>query len=128
MAKITVDSAFVEDVLVGNSGAWGLKTSEPHSKKNPETGKWDTTGRTFRTLKVSRDSGIRLEQFEKGSRISFTGREVTEAKKAADGSKTFYDLVVWADSIEAAGGARAAAPVEDWATANAGSFGDDTPF
>jgi hypothetical protein len=128
MAKITVDSAFVEDVLVGNSGAWGLKTSEPHSKKNPDTGKWDTTGRTFRTVKVSRDSGIRLEQFTKGDRISFAGREVTEAKKAADGSKTFYDLVVWADSIEAAGGARAAAPVaeEPWSTP--GSYGDDTPF
>jgi len=120
MAKVTVDSAFVEDVLIGNSGAWGLKTSEPHSKKNQDTGKWDTTGRTFRTVKVSRDSGIQLERFAKGDRITFEGREVTEAKKAADGSKTFYDLVVWADRVEAAGGARAAAPVDSW--------GSEEPF
>jgi hypothetical protein len=109
MAKLTVDSAFVEDVLIGNNGAWGLKTAEPHSRKN-EQGKYETVGRTFRTLKVSRSSGILLEQFNKGDRISFEGRELTESRKSADGSKTFYDLVVWADSITRAGTTPTPAP------------------
>ncbi len=118
MAKLTVDSAFVEEVLIGNNGAWGLKTSEPHSKKNDQD-RWETVGRTFRTLKVSRNSGILLERFNKGDRITFEGREVTESKKSADGAKTYYDLVVWLDSIELAGTARTAPtaePVDAWAT------------
>jgi hypothetical protein len=128
MAKITVDSAFVEEVLIGNNGAWGLKTSEPHSKKNDQD-RWETVGRTFRTLKVSRNSGISLERFNKGDRITFEGREVTESKKSADGAKTYYDLVVWLDSIELAGTGRtapAAEPVDAWATAD--TFGDQSPF
>ncbi|WP_347975679.1 hypothetical protein [Microbacterium sp. ProA8] len=118
MAKLTVDSAFVEEVLIGNNGAWGLKTSEPHSRKNDQD-RWETVGRTFRTLKVSRNSGISLERFNKGDRITFEGREVTESKKSADGAKTYYDLVVWADAVELAGSARtapAAEPVDAWAT------------
>ena len=103
MGKLTVDSAFVEDVLVGNNGAWGLKTSEPHSRKNDQDRR-ETVGRTFRTIKVSRNSGIQLEQFVKGDRIAFEGRELTESRKSADGAKTYYDLVVWADSITRAGG------------------------
>lgn len=43
MATIRVDSAFVEEVLIGNTGAWGLKTSEPHSRKNDQD-KWETVG------------------------------------------------------------------------------------
>lgn len=127
MAKIIVDSAFVEDVLVGNNGAWGLKTSEPHSRKNDQD-QWETVGRTFRTVKVSRNSGIALEQFNKGDRIAFDGRELTESRKSADGGKTYYDLVVWADSITRAGNERQATPepVDAWATP--GSYGDDTPF
>jgi hypothetical protein len=118
MAKLTVDSAFVEEVLIGNNGAWGLKTSEPHSKKNDQD-RWETVGRTFRTLKVSRNSGITLERFNKGDRITFEGREVTESKKSADGAKTYYDLVCWADTVELAGTARtapAAEAVDAWPT------------
>lgn len=111
MGKLTVDSAFVEDVLIGNTGAWGLKTSEPHSRKNDQD-RWETVGRTFRTIKVSRNSGIQLEQFVKGDRISFEGREITESRKSADGAKTYYDLVVWADSITRAGGFREAVEPE----------------
>jgi hypothetical protein len=128
MAKLIVDSAFVEEVLIGNNGAWGLKTSEPHSKKNDQD-RWETVGRTFRTLKVSRNSGILLERFNKGDRITFEGREVTESKKSADGAKTYYDLVVWADTVELAGAARtasAAEPVDVWAPP--GGFGDESPF
>jgi hypothetical protein len=120
MAKLIVDSAFVEEVLIGTNGAWGLKTSEPHSKKNDQD-RWETVGRTFRTLKVSRNSGILLERFNKGDRITFEGREVTESKKSADGAKTYYDLVVWLDSIEIAGAARTVPvvePVDAWATAD----------
>lgn len=117
MAKIIVESAFVEEVLIGNTGAWGLKTSEPHSRKNDQD-KWETVGRTYRTVKVSRASGIQLEQFTKGDRIQFEGREVTESKKSADGAKTFYDLVVWADSITPAGSVTTAgshtAPVQPY--------------
>jgi hypothetical protein len=135
MASIRVDSAFVEDVLIGNNGAWGLKTSEPHSRKNDQD-KWETVGRTYRTVKVPRSSGILLETFTKGDRITFEGRELTESRKSADGGKTFHDLVCWADSITRAGNSpqRAQEPQDEpmepygdpWATTSIPE--SDVPF
>lgn len=96
MAKIEVQSAFVEDVLSNDRGVWALKTSEPHSRKN-DRDEWETVSRTFRTVRVGRDSGINLETFAKGDRISFTGTEKTDVREHQ--GKKYYDLLVWADSI-----------------------------
>lgn len=96
MATIQVQFAFVEDVLSGDKGVWALKTSEPHSRKN-DRDEWETTSRTFRTVRVGRDSGINLETFAKGDRISFTGTEKTDVREHQ--GKKYYDLLVWADTI-----------------------------
>jgi hypothetical protein len=92
MAEVQVKSAFVDKVLVGTDGAWGVKTSEPHSRKN-EAGGYDTTGRTFRTL---RGRNIDWSQFQEKDRITFAGREET-VEREHEGKK-FYDLIVWVDA------------------------------
>lgn len=92
MADIQVRSAFVDKVLTGNDGAWGVKTSEPHSRKN-ESGGYDTTGRTFRTL---RGRNVDWSQFQEKDRITFFGREETIERE--HDSKKYYDLIVWVDS------------------------------
>lgn len=138
MAKIDVQFAFVEDVLSGDKGVWALKTSEPHSRKN-DRDEWETTSRTFRTVRVGRDSGINLETFAKGDRISFTGTEKTDVREHQ--GKKYYDLLVWADTITPApargGGqeARTQAPApadEPWTTtapqADAWGAPDSVPF
>lgn len=138
MADIKVASAFVEDVVTGRDGVpFALRTSEPHRRKN-DRDEWETTARTFRTVRASRDSGIRLTDYVKGDRIEFTGTEKTE-KREKDG-KTYYDLVVWVSSLARVGGSggRSQSPVTDepWAApqgAQTGaqqgwSYGDDSPF
>jgi len=119
MAKVEIESAFVEAWSKNDDQhpAWGMRTAEPHSKKN-DAGKYDTIGRTFRTVKVSRDSGIDLTQFKKGDRVTITGRESTETREH-NGQK-YYDLIVWADTVTAAGSAPRSVPA---ATGN-----DDLPF
>lgn len=92
MADIQVKSAFVDKVLVGTSGAWGVKTSEPHSRRN-EAGGYDTTGRTFRTL---RGNNVDWSQFQEKDRITFFGREET-VEREHEGKK-YYDLIVWVDA------------------------------
>jgi hypothetical protein len=92
MADVQVKSAFVDKVLTGNDGAWGVKTSEPHSRKN-ESGGYDTTGRTFRTL---RGRNVDWSQFQERDRIAFFGREET-VEREHEGKK-FYDLIVWVDA------------------------------
>lgn len=106
MAEIKVSSAFVEDVIVDREGVpFALRTSEPHRRKN-DAGEWETTARTFRSVKASRESGIALTNYVKGDRIAFEGTEKTE-KREKDG-RTFYDLVVWVTSLQAIGGGGAA--------------------
>lgn len=135
MAEIIVKSAFVDKVLVGKDGAFGVRTSEPHSRKNDQGG-YDTTGRTFRTL---RGRGIDWSQFQERDRIAFHGREVTEEREH-DGKK-YYDLNVWVDGVmrvESTGGQRVAAPADTWAAAQpvqaaadawgAPSNAEDVPF
>lgn len=144
MAKIEIESAFVE-AWTKNSDehpSWGMKTAEPHSRKNDED-KFETVGRTFRTVKVSRASGIDLTQFRKGDRVQVWGKEITETREHE--GKKFYDLVLWADRVELAenrGGGQGAPAQEAWASAapassgasqgdvwnTPGSFNDETPF
>lgn len=130
MADIQVRSAFVDKVLTGNDGAWGVKTSEPHSRKN-DSGGYDTTGRTFRTL---RGRNVDWSQFQEKDRITFSGREET-VEREHEGKK-YYDLIVWVDSAAVIRGQeqqnrpapqQQTTPSTDaWTTT--GSFGDDTPF
>lgn len=122
MADITA-TVFIEDALRSQQGGvFVLKTAEPHRRKN-DRDEWVTESRTFRDVKVSRESGINLDTFNKGDRVVITGQEKTETREH-DGKK-FYSLVVWASSIVPAerGGQQQAAPVADaWATA------EDAPF
>jgi hypothetical protein len=143
MAKIEIESAFVESWTKNTEEhpAWGMKTAEPHSRKN-EDGKYETVGRTFRTIKVPRSTGIDLTAFRKGDRVQVWGREVTEAREYE--GKKFYDLIVWADRVELAqardadrernSAPSAATTPEPWATtapANSGAvqgYSDAVPF
>lgn len=137
MADIQVKAAFVDKVLTSNDGAWGVKTSEPHSRKN-DAGGYDTTGRTFRTL---RGRNVDWSQFQEKDRITFFGREET-VEREHEGKK-YYDLIVWVDAAEVIKSQQPAqsAPAqseEPWSTPGTsttadawttpGSFGDDTPF
>lgn len=111
MAKLEM-TAFVEDVVRGqDGGVFVLKTAETHSKKD-ENGKYQTVARTFRDVKVSRGSGINLDAFAKGERITVAGVEKTEVRQGSDGKK-YYSLVVWADSITG-GNAPAQAAGDAW--------------
>lgn len=136
MAEIKVSSAFVEDVVSDREGnVFALRTSEPHRRKN-DRDEWETTARTFRTVKASRDSGVDLSQFRKGDRVEFAGQEKTE-RRDKDG-KTYYDLIVWATGVSMAGSASGRQPepaADSWAQpvqndqwAGGGNYGDDTPF
>lgn len=127
MAKIEIESAFVEPWTRNTEEhpAWGMKTAEPHSRKN-DAGKYETVGRTFRTVKVSRASGIDLTQFRKGDRVKVWGSEQTETREHE--GKKYYDLIVWADRVEVAerGQAPAQEPAADaWAPTD---YSESTPF
>ncbi len=91
MSTIQIKSAFVED----NKG-FVVKIAEPHSKKN-EQGGYDTISRTFFDVKVRKDSGIDLSQFEKGQRIQVEGRLVTDVREYE--GKKLYTLTIWADKV-----------------------------
>lgn len=118
MAEINIKSAFVED----NKG-FVLKIAEPHSKKNDQGG-YDTVSRTFFDVKVSQASGINLDQFAKGQRVSIRGNQKTEVREWE--GKKLYNLTIWADQITVVGGApqsqpaqqqpEASTPVDAWAT------------
>jgi single-stranded DNA-binding protein len=146
MAKIEIESAFVEAWTKNaeEHPSWGMKTAEPHSRKNEE-GKYETVSRTFRTIKVPRSTGIDLTIFRKGDRVQVWGREVTETREHE--GKKFYDLVVWADRVEIVDGRSSSqAPAdatndEPWATTppasteaagdvwnTPGGYSDETPF
>ena len=102
MAEISFE-AFIEPWTKNSDEhpAWGMKSAETHRKKKDGSDhEYETTGRTFRTVKVSRASGIDLTQFRKGDRVKVTGQESTEGREY-DGKK-YYDLVVWAQTVEAA--------------------------
>ena len=139
MATIHIESAFIEAWTKNEEQhpAWGMKTAEPHSRKN-DAGKYETVGRTFRTVKVSRASGIDLTQFRKGDRVAIWGKEVTETREHE--GKKFYDVVVWADRVELAEskGQAASTPADSFAAyvpaiaadvwTTTVSYPDETPF
>lgn len=76
--------------------AWGMKVVEPHSRKTDD-GKWETVGRTWRTVKAAYGTTIDFTQFRKGDRVVITGNEVTVASER-DGKK-YYTLTVNAVSV-----------------------------
>ena len=127
MAKIEFE-AFIEAWTKNNEQhpSWGMKTAEAHSRKNDQ-GRYETVGRTFRTVKVSRSSGLQLTDYPKGARVKVTGTEVTETREHE--GKKYYDLIVWADSVEPVGGqpSQTAQPAADtWDNPQTPS--DDRPF
>lgn len=118
-------TAFIEETVSNQQGdVFVLKTAEPHRRKN-DRDEWETTARTFRDVKVSKEAGIQLAQFVKGDRIDITGTEKTETRTDTTGKK-HYSLVVWASSISRTGQSPAPEPVDAWSTPS--NFGDDTPF
>ena len=128
MARIEIESAFVEAWTKNSEQhpAWGMKTAEPHSRKN-EDGKYETVGRTFRTVKVSRASGIDLTAFANGARVKVSGTEVTETREHE--GKKYYDLIVWADRVElveSRGSSAPTAPVAASPAADSWSTPDDS--
>ena len=132
MAEITFE-AFVESWTKDTEShpSWGLKSAETHRRKKESSDyEYETVGRIFRTVKVSRASGIDLTRFAKGERIKVTGQEVTETREH-DGKK-YYDLVVWANSVESAErgqsqpSAPRSAPKEPLGAAQ--GFSDEIPF
>ena len=110
MAKIEIESAFIEDwnKNTREHPSWGMKTAEPHSRKKEDGSGYETIGRTFRTVKGSRASGIDLSEFGKGDRVHVWGKEATETREHE--GKKYYDIVVWADRVERAGSGSAGAP------------------
>lgn len=99
MAHVKFD-AFVEDVQRGQrtGEVFALRTSETHRRKG-EDGRYFTTARTYRTVKMSRDASGSLEGFAKGQRVHVEGVEKTEKFNAADG-REMYTLTVYADVVE----------------------------
>lgn len=91
--------AFVNDALTSSDGeTWLLKTAETH-RREKEDGSYETTARTFRDVRVSRDSGIDLGEFSEGDRVEVVGFETTIPSQK-EGGETFYNLTVWASSVE----------------------------
>lgn len=120
MAQVQIENAFVEKILAGPNGPFGLKTAEPHRRKN-DRGEWETTGRTFRDVK-GRD--IEFAGLAEGDRVKIYGREITE-KREHDG-KDYYSLIVWADAVvkiqprdgtQGARGGANGAPTDGWTPA-----------
>lgn len=118
--------AFVEDVLDGKSGPWGLKTAEAHSRKD-EHDQWQTVSRTFRTVKAAFGTTINFGQFVKGDKVKVVGKESTEVREYQ--GKKYYDLVVKAESVvpfqsnREPVGASVAPAADTWS-----SIPDESPF
>jgi len=85
MAKISEAYVFVDEVE-GNR----LKLSEKHSKKNPMTNEWTTTGYTDITGWLPKD--YNGPQLTKGTRIKVSGSQRSEDREA-NGRK--YRNVIW---------------------------------
>lgn len=88
---------FVNDVRQTDGEVWLLKTAETHRREGAD-GNWETTGRTFRDVRAIADSGIDLSDFKVDDIISVEGYEVTIPSKSGD--TTYYNLTVWAHTIE----------------------------
>lgn len=107
MAEITF-TGFVDDWTKNNPQHpdWGMRVSEPHRKKDGD--QWVTVARTSRTIKAAYGVTIDFSKFPVGSKVSITGKEVTETSEK-DG-KTYSNLVVKAETVTLEAPARAAQP------------------
>ncbi len=79
MAKIEV-IGFVSDWKYGTSEpnpSWGMKVSEPHSKKDGE--KWVKVGSTNYTVKSAYGVDIDFSKFGQGDRVEVKGTQVSES-------------------------------------------------
>ena len=96
-------TAFVNSALTSKEGeVWLLKTAESHRRENSE-GEWETTARTFRDVRLSNNApaNIDLSEFAaEGTRVTVEGFELT-IHSERDG-QDYYNLTVYADSIELA--------------------------
>lgn len=98
MAKIEVN-AFVSDWKFGEKSpnpSWGMKVSEPHSKKEGE--KWVKVGSTNYTVKSAYGVEIDFSQFNQGERVAITGTLTSESWEA-NGNKG-KSLVIKATSVD----------------------------
>lgn len=109
MAEIKF-TGFVNNALKSAEGeVWLLKTAESHRRENAN-GEWETTARTFRDVRLSNNApaNIDLSEFAaEGTRVVVEGFEVT-IHTESDG-RDYYNLVVFANSIELAESSQAAA-------------------
>lgn len=117
-------TGFVEEVLEGRNGPYGIKVAEPHRKKVDE--KWVTTARTFHRVTGAFGATIPWHQFSKGDRVDVNGKQLTETFEKKDGS-TGYALIVKAGNVSFHDNARNV-PVEAPEYAPWGAPNDDTPF
>ena len=114
---------FVDDVLEGKTGPYGLKVAEPHRRKDGDS--WVTDARTFHRVTAGYQVAIQWHRFTKGDRVSVVGKQVTEHWRDRDGNDR-YTLVVKADVVEL----DAPAPESDEAPIEGGWDVNDTstPF
>lgn len=115
-------TAFVNSALKSKEGeVWLLKTAESHRREN-DNGEWETTARTFRDVRLSNNApdNIDLSEFAaEGTRIRVKGFELT-IHTERDG-QDYYNLNVYADSIELAESAEQPAKPMRKASAQRGS-------
>jgi hypothetical protein len=98
MAKIELN-AFVSDWKFGEkvpNPSWGMKVSEPHSKKEGE--KWVKVGSTNYTVKSAYGVDIDFSKFGQGERVAIVGTLTSESWES-NGNKG-KSLVIKATSVE----------------------------
>lgn len=128
MAKVVFD-AFVEEVARSSrdGSVFALRTAETHRRKD-ESGNYHTTARTFRQVKLTRESASSLERFVKGDRVHVEGTEKTEKFTSSDG-RDMFSITVYADVVEPSGNANARPAYGPRSTSTAPTFtADETPF
>jgi hypothetical protein len=117
MATITF-TGFVDDVITSKAGeVFALKVAEPHYKKDGD--EFISNGRTF--FKVMRGWGAEfdLAAFAPGDKVEVSGKQKTESRDY-DG-KTYYDLVVNAESISIVTKGEPKVDAGEWATSALGA-------
>lgn len=128
MAKVVFD-AFVEEVARSNrdGSVFALRTAETHRRKDDD-GNYHTTARTYRRVKLTRESSSSLDRFVKGDRVHVEGTEKTEKFTATDG-RDLYSITVYADVVEPSGNSNGRPSYGPRSTMTAPTFTtDETPF
>jgi len=98
MAKIEV-IGFVSNWKYGEdtpNPSWGMKVSEPHSKKDGE--KWVKVGSTNYTVKAAYGVDIDFSQYRQGERVEIKGTQVSEEWES--NGKKGKNLIIKATSVE----------------------------